>query len=127
MLIATYGSLKKGFYNHNALGGDATFIGNSSVHGVMYWNGRYPKLYKVVNDDYDSPFRLPTERKHKLEIYDISDEAYNYIRIMEIGSGYEEEKIDTEWGSAIIYWMPHKYFDIDDEWIKEYALETIHH
>lgn len=96
----------------------------------MYSNGSYPKLYKVENDDYDSPFRLPLEKKHVIEIYDINEVAFRRITNMELGAGYEAEemlfKLDKRSLTGVrdvvatIYWMPHKNFDIDDKWVKEY-------
>lgn len=123
MLVACYGSLKKGFYNHRVLGEYADFLGKSSVWGVMYWNGSYPKLYKVENDDYDSPFRLPLEKKHELEVYRISDNAFDRINAMELGAGYVAETVETEWGLAMMYWMPHEHFDEADTWIGGYTQE----
>lgn len=125
MLIACYGSLKKGFYNHRALGEDAKFLGTSSVLGVMYSNGSYPKLYKpgISTNEADNFLREELERQHELEIYDISGSNYRDIRGMELGAGYEEEDIETEWGPTKIYWMPHQNFNEDDKWIESYSLE----
>ena len=119
MLLAAYGSLKKGYYNHDCLEG-AEYLGNSSVRGVMYSNGSYPKLYKVENDDYDSNFRLPLEKKHTLEIYRVTDEQYRPIERMELGAGYVVEEVETEWGPAKIFYMPHENFNSNDHWVEKY-------
>lgn len=114
MLIATYGSLKKGFYNHGALGTDAKLMGKSRVFGVMYTNGSYPKLYHAE-------LQNELARSHEVEVYDISDKAYEGIYAMEIGAGYELDEIETKWGIAGIYYMPQSRFDEEDEWIEEYT------
>ncbi len=124
-LIACYGTLKKGGYNHRALGRDAEFMGVSSVRGVMYWNGSYPKLYSI-----EESFTQPSdfiksnegkERDHAIEVYRVNDQCAAYIRLMEKQAGYVEWTITTEWGPAIIYYMPHTSFDPNDEWIAEYT------
>lgn len=123
MLLACYGSLKKGAYNHKILG-DAELLGNTKALGVMYFNGSYPKLYKVENDDYDSPFRLPFEKEHDVEVYRVEPQAFHRIHQMELGAGYVEEKLDTEWGEASIYYMPHENFDEEDKLIDAYIVDV---
>lgn len=127
MLVACYGSLKKGYYNHGALGDDAEFLGKDSVRAVMYSNGAYPKLYKVeleadgeggLNAEY--VFDPLNSRNHELEIYQVNDRAYKRIDQMELGAGYEAEQIDTEWGPATIYYMPHENFNSEDKWVEKY-------
>lgn len=137
MLIACYGSLKEGHYNHDALGALAKFLGTTKVNGVMYSNGSYPKLYKVNSDMADLATFLPNEkneirdgkvfpftdseaREHKVEVYDVSDQAFRAINNMELGAGYEGEELVTEYGVATIYWMPHESFDETDEWVEKY-------
>lgn len=116
MLVAAYGSLKAGFYNHGALDG-AQLLGKSWVYGVMYWNGSYPKLYKVG----EGPLGYEHAAEHELEIYDVEEEAYNRIKVMELGAGYTEEEVETEWGPAKIYYMPENRFYDGDQWIVAYT------
>lgn len=131
MLVACYGSLKEGFYNHRVLGEDAEFLGKSLVQGVMYWNGSYPKLYKPytpVEEYGDRPANLlaiehKNARDHELEIYRVSEKAFDHINAMELGAGYVAEEIETEWGPATIYWMPHENFSDTDKWIAGYTKE----
>lgn len=134
MLIACYGSLKRGFYNHGALGEDAEFLGTTTVRGVMYWNGVYPKLYHFdtegdVDEANGCSFCYNSSKDHEVEIYKVNDRAYEYIKAMEVGAGYEPERLETEWGTATIYYMPHDNFNSDDEWIEGYTLELVtkHH
>lgn len=127
MLVAAYGSLKEGFYNHRVLGEDAKFLGKSTVRGVMYWNGSYPKLYHFDQHGEDDEknacnFCYNLARDHELEVYDVREKPHaQYIQYMELGAGYIEEEIDTEWGPAKIYYMPHERFDERDKWIPAYT------
>lgn len=127
MLVACYGSLKKGHYNHRALGADAKFLGKSTVFGVMYSNGSYPKLYKSVSEFEESKElseRFLADEKaveHEIEIYDIEPDRFRSIRNMEIGAGYEAEEIKTPYGEATIYWMPHEHFYEGDTWVESYT------
>lgn len=127
ILVACFGSLKKGFYNHRALG-EVDYLGNTTVYGVMYLHGSYPRLYHVVNDDYDSPFRLPLEKTHEVEVYSVDQAHYEGVRSMELGAGYEEEEIDTPYGKAKIYFNPHTVFSPSiDKWIPAYTHELLKH
>lgn len=122
MLIAVYGSLKKGQYNHAGLGDDAKFMGRTSVRAVMYWNGSYPKLFKTAqgNRSEDHLFNANLERTHEVEVYDINKERFARILNMEHGAGYVSEEFDTPWGVSTIFWMPHSHFYDNDDWIAEY-------
>lgn len=117
-LIACYGSLKKGYYNNPALGTDAEFKGEHSVRAVMYSNGSYPKLYHP--DCPGDPFEEDKQRNHVLEVYEINDNAYRRIENMELGAGYVTEQIETPYGLAAIWYMPHEHFSSADKWIEKY-------
>ena len=119
-LVAVYGSLKKGFYNHRGLGDDKEFLGRHSVRGVMYSNGSYPKLYHPQGKS-KHPLGYSLARFHELEVYRISDARFNAITQMEIGAGYTPEVIDTEFGPATIYYMPHRNFYEGDTWVEAYT------
>lgn len=124
-LVACFGSLKKGFYNHAALGA-AEFLGSTSVLGVMYLHGSYPRMYHVVNDDYDSPFGLDKERAHEVEVYSVDEAHYQGVRAMELGAGYFEEEIETPYGVAKIYFNPHSVFSPGmDKYIAAYTKEVL--
>lgn len=124
-LVAVYGSLKKGFYNHAGLGHDAEFLGTSTVRGVMYSNGSYPKLYEtngsLVDKGGATPFQSRLERQHEIEVYRIHEDRYESITNMEIGAGYEPEQIQTPYGEATIYYMPHENFHEGDKWVEAYT------
>lgn len=121
-LIACYGSLKKGKYNHDGLGEGAEFMGDHSVRGVMYSNGSYPKLYHPMTglDETLQEIEGEETRDHALEVYNISDEAYRNIESMEIGAGYVTEQIETPYGTAAIWYMPHEHFSNTDKWVESY-------
>lgn len=128
MLIACYGSLKKGYYNHSAVGPDAEFKGNATVHGVMYSNGSYPKLYRDILKEEEQQkverknpeFLSSLARDHVLEVYDVNDYAFRSINGMELGAGYIAESIETPYGPATIWYMPHERFSSSDKWVEKY-------
>lgn len=117
-LIACYGSLKKGYYNNPALGEDAEFMGEAAVRAVMYSNGSYPKLYKINNAR--TRFDQDSARDHILEVYNIDEKHYSRIEAMELGAGYVTETIETPYGEASIWYMPHEHFDSSDKWVEKY-------
>lgn len=119
-LIACYGSLKKGYYNNPALGGDAEFMGEAAVRAVMYSNGSYPKLYHSTGHKVIDQFDLSKTREHVLEVYNINEKAYRRIENMELGAGYVTETIETPYGEASIWYMPHEHFSSSDKWIDKY-------
>lgn len=122
-LIACYGSLKKGHYNNAALGADADFKGESKIRGVMYSNGSYPKLYHPAGafcHEFCLGKNFDDAREHVLEVYNIDDKHFARIDAMELGAGYVAEQIDTEWGPAFIWYMPHEHFSSSDKWVESY-------
>lgn len=122
-LVAVFGSLKAGCYNHPALGANAVLKGKTTVMGVMYLHGGYPRLYHAIDEEY-SPFDVHEEREHAVEVYEIDDLNYQAILQMELGAGYEEEELMTEWGAAKIYFNPHDVYSPEyDEWIPAYPVK----
>jgi gamma-glutamylcyclotransferase (GGCT)/AIG2-like uncharacterized protein YtfP len=118
-LVACFGTLKKGFYNHEMLG-NAKFMGSVDVKGVMYLHGTYPRLYHAIKDD--PHFGFDKERHHTAEIYYVEYPLYEDILYMERGAGYVEETIDTGDGKASIFFNPHEVFSPDyDKWIESYT------
>lgn len=130
VLVATYGSLKAGFYNHPALGKDAVLKGKTTVQGVMYLAGGYPHLYhwecdwespKEGNPKRCSPFCENLQREHEVEVYEINVDSYAFIVAMETGAGYVEEELPTEWGNAKIYFNPHDSYYSGLRYIESYG------
>lgn len=125
-LVAVYGSLKKGFYNHRGLGDDKEFLGNMTINGVMYSNGSYPKLYKSDGDANDEGVLAPSKaRDHEVEVYRISERPFTGITRMEVGAGYTPEQIETPYGLATIYYMDHKNFYDGDHWVEAYKHDSL--
>lgn len=118
MLIGAYGSLKEGFYNHGALGLTAKLVGKSSVKGVMHLRGSYPVLVHGKGDD---------ALEHELEIYNISESAFNRIHHMELMAGYVEEELKTPFGVVTMWWMPKEGLTDYDKWIPAYTKEVLGH
>lgn len=110
--IAVYGSLKKDYYNHRIIEG-AELVGKDTVKGYMTLVYSYPQL--MLTDDGD---------EHDIEIYLISEDQYNRCHQMEIGAGYTERRIDTKYGSAII-WVFEKKEDMSGHYIKSYNKEYV--
>ena len=85
--IITYGSLKKGRYNHSILE-NSKFLGDTTVKGTMYSLGAYPAMIDEGDNEYPA------------EIYEVEDAIYNNITQMELGAGYKI--VETEQG--VIYY-----------------------
>lgn len=77
--IFTYGTLKKGFFNHFYMGKDAKFIMNARLDGyALYsYNGSYPMASELPG------------MSVKGEIWEISMEAFMRIDSMECEAGYD--------------------------------------
>lgn len=110
MLIGVYGSLKKGKHNHPMLG-VATFKGGGKVKGRMFSLGSYPMLVEPAEGD--------ESKEYLLEVYDVPEDTYKPIDSMEIGAGYKRVQVDTEFGSATVYYGNTTY-----EHLKEYYKEV---
>jgi gamma-glutamylcyclotransferase (GGCT)/AIG2-like uncharacterized protein YtfP len=83
VLLATYGSLKRGFYNHRLLERAKFLRSDLWLEGVMYMrSGMYPMLFKPE----DKPKEVAG--KHFVELYEVPLSDYQYIEDMEIQSGY---------------------------------------
>jgi gamma-glutamylcyclotransferase (GGCT)/AIG2-like uncharacterized protein YtfP len=79
--IAVYGSLKAGKYNHGILE-DSLYLGKTKVKGTLYRISSYPALIEEGDNLYDA------------EIYEVSDNVYEWIAGMEHGAGYKEVIVD---------------------------------
>lgn len=132
-LIQCYGSLKNGFHNNYRLGPNAKLIRIDFLNGVMYLHHNYPKLYKedtrTGNDDKTNPFRKELVRTHQCEVWEVPDDVYESIHQMEVDSGYivESKKVESPLGpvESIVFWMPWKRFNPNDQWIEAYTYEIL--
>lgn len=92
MILAVYGSLKKGKHNHRWLN-DAPMLGESKVRGTMYLvHGSYP----VIMDDGDS--------EYVAEVYDVDEYTYAHISAIEEACGYSARDLETEYGTAKVFY-----------------------
>jgi len=83
----------------------------------MQLNGSYPYLF-------DS-FAVKRPGKNHSAIYDaevyrVDDATYRAITAMELGAGYYEREISTDWGMGIAYYTQPRLFSKSKEVIKEY-------
>lgn len=82
--IAVYGSLKKGCYNHKRFGlGEP--MAHAEVSGSMYVNPHqgYPRLFKPGIKTGGA-----RDKAYPVEIYEVSDNLYRTLDMMEQGSAY---------------------------------------
>jgi gamma-glutamylcyclotransferase (GGCT)/AIG2-like uncharacterized protein YtfP len=103
MLIAVYGSLRKGLYNH-VLIEKSTYVGKFDTlpEYNLYDLGSYPALTK----DGNTSIVVEVYRVNEKTLVDV-DRLEGY-RKDNLGScHYVREKIDTPFGEAYIYVFPH--------------------
>lgn len=82
-VIAVYGSLKMGRYNHPLIQG-SQFLGESKIKGTMYSLGSYPALVEEGNKEYT------------VELYQVPTMTHERVRNMELGAGYKEKELEFE-------------------------------
>lgn len=99
-LCAVYGSLKKGYSNHNMFLGRATYIGKTITNPkyTMYSLGGFPGIVEKGNTAIH------------LEIYEVTESEDKNIESLEgyrkdspESSFYLKKEINTEFGKASIY------------------------
>jgi len=101
--LAVYGTLKKGYPLHNWFIG-AEFIKDDIVKG---------ELYKV-----SYPFLLDGDNDVHVEVYDVDEDTFDKIALMEESAGYETELATLESSDkAYIFRYPKKedYFEKIDK------------
>ena len=116
-IIATYGSLRKGFHNHKWLG-KAKLLGTSKIKGIMQLvQGAYPFLFHKNEIKTDKE-----ELEHKIEIYQVDKEVYEYINEIETQSGYKAETLETPFGKATIWITNPVWYNDTTPDLKAYTL-----
>lgn len=115
--IAVYGSLKKGFYNHNRFNMGEP-IARGKIRGAMFLMYSYPHLYRSGFCD------KGLERSHEVEVYDVDDDTYNAIKRMEISAGYQEVPMTIDGHDCTVFYSRDDY-DYKLNWIKEYSANTV--
>lgn len=115
MIIVSYGTLKKGFYNHKRCGMDQQeYLGEITIPNYKMYNlGFYPTVVKS-NDPKDTIF---------VEIYDVGDDVFEFINRMELNTGYHVEEVEVEIDGkvikALIFAMVNEQVDGKYELIKD--------
>lgn len=97
VLIATYGSLRLGQYNYTyfkqLFDTEYEYVRTTSIPGfALYSLGAYPA---VIPDKEAAPLVV--------DIFKCSEQVHSYIKHMELGAGYFEEKININGRECIIY------------------------
>ena len=102
MLMAVYGTLRKGNGNFKYFLKDKKCLGTIKVEGFKMYNlGFYPCI-------------VPTKNKKDIitvEVYKLDDEkdkdTINSINGMERGAGYLIGEVETKFGKALYYYYPY--------------------
>lgn len=93
-LLAVYGTLKSGHYNHSVID-DATFIGPATLPGwEMYSLGAFPAI--VPSDDSNETVYTEVWGVPNLERTDTLEGFPNF---------YNRKKVDTPYGEVWVYYM----------------------
>jgi len=94
MLVATYGSLKKGFHNHGFLS-DSKCLGVDSLSGfAMYKYSSFPMV--VASDDSNDTIMV--------EVYEVSADTLVRLDYLEgHPEFYRRIHVDTIYGDAFMY------------------------
>lgn len=111
MLVAVYGSLRKGLQNHNRHLGKCKYLGQFNTEPLysMYDLGRFPGVKKeggtsVIMEVYELNDKKELNGLDYLEGYDSSKKYGNF---------YNRETIDTPYGEAYTYFYMHPVKDSD--------------
>lgn len=96
MLVAVYGTLKRGYGNHRLLN-DCHHVGDDYLANFcMYSLGAYP----AVKNDKDSPHAI------SVEVYEVDDKALvDLDRLEGHPRFYQRQVTKTNYGDAFIYTM----------------------
>lgn len=94
MLVAVYGTLREGDCNHHMLGNEPKFLTQERIPDFQMYNlgGMFPYITR-------------DEGSVLVEVYDVTQEAYDRCNRMEGEAGYETTKIKTSVGEATLWHM----------------------
>lgn len=89
-IFASYGSLRKGFWNHTRFGLEEP-IATAIIRGSMFMNKSlgYPWLF----NEQDSKAANSKTKDYNVELFEVDEEKFNRIDMMEQMSGYKAEKV----------------------------------
>lgn len=92
MLVAVYGTLRKGFHNHVLLEG-SKFLGETKTEPKF---NMYGNLIPWITNNGDTSIAI--------EVYEVEEETFQRLDWLEgYPSYYDRQVIDTEFGEAWIY------------------------
>jgi len=112
-LIATYGSLKREFYNHGRMG-EQVYLGNMVVRGLMSLvYGAYPRLFLTEDGG-----------EHEVEVFEVREETFEALDMMEVSAGYVQTTINTPFGEATM-WVVESEDMLGGERIEAYTRDVI--
>lgn len=101
--IATYGSLRAGYWNHDRYGlQHATRHADGVVKGGMFKSNSKGMWYPFLFKDGECDARYV--RDHVVEVYEIPESIFQSIRRMEEGSGYKTETVMVNDVECYIFW-----------------------
>lgn len=96
ILVAVYGSLKKGFHNDHYIASSDTFVGDGTVKGFdMFSLGGYPMI-------------VPGNGQISVEVYEVSETTFNTLdRLEGFPHFYDRKRVDVRLndGSATKTWI----------------------
>lgn len=107
MLVAVYGTLKKGRGNHGLMM-DSEFINKETVKGfIMYNVGGFPVVYRDINHSI------------VVEVYEVSQHVLesNLDPLEGHPNWYKREQIETTVGTAWLYIMTDDRYRVQDRLI----------
>ena len=125
MIIATYGSLRKGMKNHEIMKKYGRYLGTYSVE--------YYVMVKCGGQDYprvvENVIRINGKRVKPtpivVEVYEIPDDVFYELAELERRAGYYMQLIDIPYSSyqAIMWFSYHNFlYDVDviesGDWVK---------
>lgn len=95
MLLAVYGTLRKGEGNYDWYMRGTPMLGEQRIAGFEMYNlgGYYPYIARGGDSI-------------TAEIYDVAADVFDRVERMERGAGYEVMKVSTQYGDAAIFYMP---------------------
>jgi gamma-glutamylcyclotransferase (GGCT)/AIG2-like uncharacterized protein YtfP len=107
-----YGSLKEGFYNFDRFGGQRVIQKGVRISGFTMLNlGSYPG---AIRWDGVGPNGIVGE------IHEFTPAAFEGVERMEIGAGYERQRVTTDTGESVeLYLMTPEIVRIQHGWNKQ--------
>lgn len=121
MLLAVYGSLRKGCGLNSAMGTSARYVGTDRIFGYdMYHNGTFP-------------YAIPSEPANKgnnsilVEVWDVDEEHTIKVANIELSAGYKLDAARTAYGITGLFVYHRQREDLTRilngdfvEWCKKY-------